>query len=371
MSMFSFKGISIKAIAAAVPTYVHTFDQSSKRVARFSKQMGIDEVHISLTEQTSLDVGYAALTEALNHISWQSKDLDLVIFNTQSPDFRGGVGNSSLLHKYLGLREDCAVFDMTAGCAAIPYMVSVAASMMTCASDIRRVAVLCGDCKWMQFKNPDEIKALSVSLSGEGVGVIILENKKSYFVENDDIPPLTVELFAQGTGYLNLLNLPSLKNVWHQSDEYIMPDGAHWHIGHSDYKNYMNGMAIHEFVTTHVCINIKERWGAKLPSYDYFAFHQANQQILDLLCSNLGIAPERMLSSLKHYGNTSNASVLITLCAHADKLKSGAHIFSAGYGMGLAWGFIDLTLPAGTVLPIISTEHRFTEHMLKPVTPEA
>lgn len=364
MSSFSFEQISIKAVAAAVPAHVHTFDQNSRRAQRFSQQMGIDEVHISLTEQTSLDLGYVALTSALEHVAWSAQELDLVVFNTQSPDFRGGVGDSLLLHKYLNLREDCAVFDLPVGCAALPYLMAVAGSMMSCAHDIKKVAILAGDTKWMQYQNPEEISAKAIHLSGEGSGVMLLERN------NESVPSLSVEIFSQGKGYLNLFNLPSLKNAWHRSEEYILPDGAHWNVGSSDSKNYMNGMAIHEFVTQEVCSRLKERWGTKLPNYDFYAFHQANQQILNSLCTSLGLPPERMLSSLKHYGNTSTASVFITLCDHATELKEGGHIFSASYGMGFTWGFIDLVLPPNAVLPIVPTGHRFTEHMLQPVTTE-
>ncbi len=74
MSTFSFAQLAIKCVAAAVPAHVHTFDQSSRRAARFSKQMGIDEVHISVTEQTALDLGYVALKQALAHVGWQAQD---------------------------------------------------------------------------------------------------------------------------------------------------------------------------------------------------------------------------------------------------------------------------------------------------------
>ena len=157
MSTFSFAQLAIKCVAAAVPAHVHTFDQSSRRAARFSKQMGIDEVHISVTEQTALDLGYVALNSALEHVGWQPQDLDLIIFDTQTPDFRGAVGDSLLLHKYLQLKESCVVFDMTMGCAALPYLITVAGSLMNSSPDLHRAAILTGDSKWINFKDAAEI----------------------------------------------------------------------------------------------------------------------------------------------------------------------------------------------------------------------
>lgn len=363
MSTFSFSQLAIKSVAAAVPAHVHTFDQSSRRAARFSKQMGIYEVHISVTEQTALDLGYVALKQALAHVGWQAQDLDLLIFDTQTPDFRGAVGDSLLLHKYLQLKESCAVFDMTMGCAALPYLITVAGSLMNSSPDLHRAAILTGDSKWINFKDTAEIEATAAHLSGEGTGVMLLERAPA--------APLTTQIFAQGQGYLHLFNLPSLKNTWQRSEEYILPDGARWHVGSSNNKNYMNGMAIHEFVTGPVCDHIKKLWGDKLDSFDYVVFNQSNQQMLDCVCANLKLSPEKMLTSLKHYGNTSCASPLVTICDHSNELNAGAHLFSACSGIGLTWGFMDYHLPANAVLPIIPTDHRFTEHMLQPVTSEA
>ena len=112
MSTFSFSNISLRAFAAAAPSNVIQFNTTERRVAKFVKQIGIEQVHISVTEQTPVDLGYVALTHALSRVNWQANELDLVIFDTQFPDFYGGSGDASLIHHYLNLREDCAVFDL-------------------------------------------------------------------------------------------------------------------------------------------------------------------------------------------------------------------------------------------------------------------
>ena len=89
MASFSFFNIAIRAISTAVPVDVKKFDLSDRQAARFVKQMGIEQVHISLSEQTIVDLGYVALKQALAKANWSTDDLDLLIVNTQSPDFAG------------------------------------------------------------------------------------------------------------------------------------------------------------------------------------------------------------------------------------------------------------------------------------------
>ena len=74
-----------------------------------------------------------------------------------------------------------------------------------------------------------------------------------------------------------------------------------------------------------------------------------------------------MLISVDQYGNTSAASALTTICHNLHDLTRPAHIFNASFGIGLSWGFSEFVIEPGTVSTIISTDHHFTEHCLKPV----
>ena len=161
MSSFQFSHVALRGFAAATPDHLIKFDTSDRRVARFVKQMGIEQVHLSVTEQTAVDLGYVALQQALKQADWTSSDLDLVIFDTQSPDFLGGAGNAALIHHYFNLRPDCAAFDMSPGCAAFPYALTVACSMLQIPGDIntKRIAVIIGDIQWSAYKDRETMLA--------------------------------------------------------------------------------------------------------------------------------------------------------------------------------------------------------------------
>lgn len=67
--------------------------------------------------------------------------------------------------------------------------------------------------------------------------------------------------------------------------------------------------------------------------------HQANQRIIDAAAQRLGLSPERVVSNLAEYGNTSAASIPLALdeAVRSGNIKSGDVIAMAGFGAGLTW----------------------------------
>lgn len=67
---------------------------------------------------------------------------------------------------------------------------------------------------------------------------------------------------------------------------------------------------------------------------------QANQRIIDAVATRLEVPPERVISNLAQYGNTSAASIPLALdeAVRSGKVQSGHTIATAGFGAGLTWG---------------------------------
>ena len=65
--------------------------------------------------------------------------------------------------------------------------------------------------------------------------------------------------------------------------------------------------------------------GVETSQLDWLVLHQANQRILDAAAQRLGVPPERVVSNLAEYGNTSAASIPLVLdeAVRAGKIKSG------------------------------------------------
>jgi 3-oxoacyl-[acyl-carrier-protein] synthase-3 len=73
---------------------------------------------------------------------------------------------------------------------------------------------------------------------------------------------------------------------------------------------------------------------------DWFVPHQANQRILDGTARRVGIAPEKVVSTIADHGNTSAASVPLALAtARKDgRIKPGDLVLLEAMGGGLTWG---------------------------------
>ena len=79
--------------------------------------------------------------------------------------------------------------------------------------------------------------------------------------------------------------------------------------------------------------------GISLDEVDRFAFHQANQRILDHAIKKLKLDPAKCAGNIAHTGNTSAASVPILLdeLVSSGQLRSGQRVLCAGFGGGLTW----------------------------------
>jgi 3-oxoacyl-[acyl-carrier-protein] synthase-3 len=73
---------------------------------------------------------------------------------------------------------------------------------------------------------------------------------------------------------------------------------------------------------------------------DYVVPHQANQRIISAVGKAMDVPPERMISNVERYGNTSSASIPVALCEawEEGRLKVGDRIAFVAFGGGLVWG---------------------------------
>ena len=75
---------------------------------------------------------------------------------------------------------------------------------------------------------------------------------------------------------------------------------------------------------------------------DWFVPHQANQRIIDGSAQKLGIAPEKVVTTVDRHGNTSAASIPLALSVAANdgRIKAGDLVLLEAMGGGFTWGAI-------------------------------
>lgn len=360
MANFLYNNVNIVAVTCAVPSYCQVIDEhliaSDRYCKNFVKQTGVKRRYISITEQTCVDLGVVALKNALEIANWDKDSLDIVIFDSQTPDYCGGTGNSTFIHHYLALPQTCSALDLNLGCSGFPYSLATASSLLQ-QENINRVAVLLGDTQWCNYKNVNEIISEKCFLMGEAVGVVLLEKQQSYCSK--------YSLFTNGHGYKHLLHVGTgFKNSWRKEDKYILPNGEIASNG-----NYMDGIEVALFTNTDACDSINNyliQSRASFSDYDYVLLHQANLQLIKGITKKLNIPDEKVPLSIDKYANTSTASAVVTLCSEFGNNHQGLkHFLNSSFGIGLSWGISDLFINTDVIGEIKTTDLVLKEHFLK------
>jgi 3-oxoacyl-[acyl-carrier-protein] synthase-3 len=99
----------------------------------------------------------------------------------------------------------------------------------------------------------------------------------------------------------------------------------------------LNGANIFNFALREVAPNIKtllSYYNVELNTVDYFILHQANKLILDCVCKKLNQTALKFPKSLYHYGNTSSASIPLTILTELkeEMQQKRLNLLLSGFG---------------------------------------
>lgn len=110
----------------------------------------------------------------------------------------------------------------------------------------------------------------------------------------------------------------------------------------------VNGMDVFSFaikVPPQSLIRLIEHFNIDTDSVDYLFLHQSNHYIDDRIRKKLGLPVEKVPYCLENYGNTTCASIPLTMVVcNAEELRSETNkCLACGFGVGLAWGSMYFT----------------------------
>ena len=132
MALLRFKKVGITGISACVPKntikneyFTELF--SEKVLKKTIKTTGIIERRISDKDKCSSDYCYEAADELLNEMKIDRNSIDILVFVSQTPDYRVP-STAIILQDRLGLSKSTAAFDINLGCSGYVYGLSVAYS---------------------------------------------------------------------------------------------------------------------------------------------------------------------------------------------------------------------------------------------------
>lgn len=334
MAFMSFNGVGIKALVAAVPRTVidnlnYTEYFPADQVKEVVEKVGIYERRFADENTCSSDLCYAAAEKLIADNNIDKSEIDLLIFISQTPDFRMPA-TSVLLQDRLGLPNSTIAFDINLGCSAFIYGLSVVFSMMQ-NKGLRKALLLDGETRSKVYSPKDRRSAF---LFGDGGVAALIERDEafgeSWFSLNSDGSRGDL-IKINGGGYRMPSSIETLKE--RVVDEY----------GNirSDEQGYMNGGDVFNFVIREIPKDIKkmaEFSGKNLADLDWYIFHQANNFINSYLAKKLKLDASKIPSTIAKYGNTSSVSVPLTIADQLkDKMNGHHELLLSAFGVGMTW----------------------------------
>lgn len=349
MTAFSLSGIRLAAVGSAVPRAVRTpRDEAGSfpgdNIDKLAQSTGVQQRHTS-GQLCASDLGTAAGKTVLSALAWSEDSIDLLVFVTQTPDYRLPA-NACLLQARLGLSQGCMAFDVNLGCSGFVYGLAQTTALLASMGKGRRALLIVGD-TISRLVSPQDKS--TVFLFGDGVSAVALENDGA-------AGPMHFSLGTDGRGGNHLL-VPAggLRRRGDQTTAERRPRES----GNlrSDEDLLMNGAEVFAFTLRSVPDLVQSTLAAAawpVDAVDFFLFHQANAMMLRHLGKKIGIPEQKMPLSLDLYGNTSGASIPITMSSRLpDALRAvPKNLLMVGFGVGFSWGAAAVRTD-GVVMPEI------------------
>lgn len=291
---------------------------------RLVRNIGIETRRMSQPWQCFSDLAFDATNALLERLQWKREDIDALIVVTQSPDYPIPA-TAIILQDRLGLSHATVAFDVNLGCSAYPFGINLLGSMIA-AGGVKKGLLLVGD-RSANLEDP------IFSDSGTATALEFDENAA----------PMYFDLNSDGSGYRAII-LPVGGQREPVAIQHLVPyrenEKDRWHQA-TDLQ--LDGPAVLSFSTQRVPPAVErliDYAGVSKDQIDYFVFHQANRMINETIRKKLGLPVEKVPSTLRDFGNTSGASLPVTMTARINKeLESGRkRVLLCGFGIGLSWG---------------------------------
>lgn len=347
MATIKFNGVGITAMAACVPqkkAYNRDLTEimSAEEVEKMINSVGIHERRICDNEVSASDLCYQAAKQLIDDNDIDPESIDMLLFMSQGADYRIPA-TSCILQNRLGLSKNCAAMDLSLGCSGYVYALSCAMAYASM-PNINRILLLDGE-TFSKIVNPRD--KVNVPLYGDAGTATLIE--KGNFQESVFI------LHTDGSGE-DAVKIPAgMRNpITPMALEVKERENGNYR---SDIEVYMDGMDVFNFAIRVVPKGIKEvvkEVGCDIDDTDYFVFHQSNRFMTDFFIKKLKITESKVPYCIGYYGNTSSASVPLTIVSELhDKLSEKKNIIMCGFGAGLSWGTAWVSFNECHISPVI------------------
>lgn len=339
MASFSVPNIKISGIAACTPKNTesnYNYNWLTKQEQNLLvKTTGIENRKVVNDARTTSDLCFDATEKLLAELNWNKEDIGILIFVSQSRDYFLPA-TAIILQQRLGLNTSTIAFDISLGCSGYVYGLSVVSSLMKNTGS-KKALLLAGDVSSFSLNKKDKSTYPLFGDAGTATALELTDNAEMHYSLSSDGSGKDAIIIPDG-GLRNPLN-----------DESFIEKEIDKGIWRSNRNLKLEGLDVFNFSITKVHPQIQALLAEHqidIDKIDYFVFHQANKLILETIRKKLKIAPEKVPFSLKDYGNTSSASIPLTIVTELNKevQSNKLSMLLCGFGVGLSWGTVLLTL---------------------------
>lgn len=286
------------------------------------KRTGITERRILDKDTPVYTLAVEAAKHAIKDSGISPDKIDLVLVTTSTPDYLTP-STSCIIQKEIGAMN-AAAFDMMAACSGFIYGITVAKQFIE-TGYYKHVLLVSSE---GMTKAVDWKDRRNCVLFGDGAGAVVLGKvDEGYGI-------LSTYLGADGTNG-EFITIPCL----------YMPDEEM--EKRKDYENkiaiYQDGHEVFKFAVKmmpYATEKLMEKAAITMDDVKYIIPHQANSRIIESAVKRLGVALEKVYTTIRKYGNLSSASIPVAMDdAYRRKcLCRGDNLVLVGFGGGLTWG---------------------------------
>jgi 3-oxoacyl-[acyl-carrier-protein] synthase-3 len=294
------------------------------------QRTGISERRLAAEDETTAALAVNAAKTALADAGVDGGQIGLVIVATATPDYFAPA-TASIVQRAIGA-ENCAAFDLNAGCTGSVYGLVMANSYirsgacgyaLVIGAETLSRAVDWGDRKTCILFG-DGAGAAVLGRTPEGSGIV----SSMLLSDGEEADAITIPAYSVTKEDLERRGGIKKQTIW------------------------LDGSKVMKFASramSSAVADVAAGAGLDVGDIDLVVPHQANIRIIENAAKRLGLREDKVYVNVGRYGNTSAASVLIALYeAHGEgRLKNGEYAALVAFGAGLTYGAVLMKWPDG------------------------
>lgn len=302
----------------------------------------------SFEKQTASDLGYVAALAIVEQGGGDISEIGVLVFCSKTPDYRSPA-TACVLQARLGLRTDCAVFDLNSGSVGLLHGLNTVAALME-SSGLEAGLLVVGDTTSRLFRADDPAAAHF----GDAAAAILLRR-------DPKASKMDIACFSRGRDTESFFfpqggfRYPA--NIKDYADAHALKAITHGGL-HLDHKGWDQAACE---VLPKAIGRFCEVIGSAPYDFDWVLVQQMGEPVLTQVRNALRLSPVQLPS---HEGvpDLCGASIpaLLSDCWTRRKVTN-PRILACAFGEGLSWGCAAFTLSSDAFVACIETSDCFAD----------